>query len=509
MVHLNPTVVGTMIEKQPYATGLHINLFLTERNCLVVGGGKVALHKTELLLDAGASVKVVCPEACEGMEALAGKGLVEMTARAFEAGDIDGMTLVYAATNSRGANRAVLEACREKGILCCCVDGNWADSDFTTPAITRHNQMTLSISSGGRDCRQSKMVKNSLARHLMMMEAAHLVVVGTDHHHLNVEEREPFHLTGHRLENAGFMIMQLWGIHEFMILNTCNRVEVIAVVSEETARNGILRHIMGFTSLKEDKFYIKTGWKAFQHLCLVTAGILSQTPGENHITAQIKESLETAKKRRWAGNMTQEWISTALHVSKAIKNEVTPLLRNYEIEDLALSYIETNCGKLSECTLMVLGSGMIGRGLVKDSINRVGRIIWCYHVNKPEIPEGAGNLIELCTFNDMKNRITDADFIVSATDAPGHVLHMAHAPFFNQERPVVVIDLGMPRNIAPELDDLSTDVSVVDLDGLKYWYRSELTDMEEVLARSRSIVSANRDLYEKIAYSFKGGDAAQ
>ena len=94
----------------------------------------------------------------------------------------------------------------------------------------------------------------------------------------------------------------------------------------------------------------------------------------------------------------------------------------------------------------------------------------------------------------MKNRITDADIIVSATDAPGHVLHMAHAPCFNQERPVMAIDLGMPRNIDPELDDLSSDVTVVDLDGLKYWYRRELTDMHEILARSRAIVSENHDL---------------
>jgi len=492
-----------MTDKQPYANGLHINLFLSGRPCLVVGGGKVALHKIHLLLQAGAEITVVSPEVIPELAELIAQENITFFERPFEESDVGEITLVYAATSSRGANRNILETCRKQRVLCCCVDGNWADSDFTTPAMTRHNQLTLSISSGGKDCRQSKMVKNSLARHLKMMEAAHLVVVGTDHNHLNVEEREPFHLTGHRLESAGFMIMQLWGIHEFMILNTCNRVEVIAVVSEETARNGILRHIMGFTNLKEDKFYIKTGWNAFQHLCLVTAGMLSQTPGENHITAQIKDALETAKTRTWAGNMTQEWISNVLHVSKAIKNEVAPLLHNMEIEDLALRYLEANGKDLSESTLMVLGAGMIGKGLVKDSLPNIGKIIWCYHVNKPDIPKGGEHKIERCTFNDMKNRITDADIIVSATDAPGHILHMAHAPFFNQERPVTVIDLGMPRNIDPELDDLSSDVSVVDLDGLKYWYRRELTDMEEILSRSKAVATAHNDLYEKIANSFK------
>jgi glutamyl-tRNA reductase len=498
-----------MTENDNINKGLHLNLFLAGRPCLVVGGGKVAWRKIELLLESGAQVAIVSPEVCAQVGELIEKGLITHTVRPFEDHDIADATLVYAATNSRAVNRRILESCRKKGVLCCCVDGNWAQSDFTTPAITRHNKLTVSVSSGGNDCRQSKMVKNSLARHLTMMESASLIVVGTDHNHLTVEEREPYHLTGHRFERAGFMIMQLWGIHEFMILNTCNRVEVIAVVSEETARNGILRHVLGFTNLKEDKFYLKSGAGAFEHLCLVTAGMLSQTPGENHITAQIKGALENAKQRGWAGNMTQEWISSALHVSKLIKNQVAPLLRSYEIEDLALQYLEAHGKDLATSTIMVLGAGMIGKGLVQDSLPRVGRIIWCYHVNRPELPGETNGKVELCTFNDMKERITEADIIISATEAPGHLLHLGHAPFFNQERPVTVIDLGMPRNIDPELDDLSSDITVVDLDGLKYWYRRELTDMNDILSRSRGIIAEHKDLYEKITNSFQGGNAPE
>jgi len=490
-------------------TGIHINLFLSGRPCLVVGAGKVAWRKIQLLLDAGAKVAVVSPEVSPEVAELIEERLITHARRPFEDHDVENAAIVYAATNSRGVNHKVLECCREKNILCSCVDGNWSQGDFTTPATTCHNQLTLSVSSGGNDCRQSKMVKNSLARHLKMMDAANLVIVGTDHNHLTVEEREPFHLAGHRFERGGFMIMQLWGIHEFMILDTCNRVEVIAVVSDETAKNGILRHVMGFTSLKEDKFYLKTGKVAFEHLCLVTAGMLSQTPGENHITAQIKEALETAKQRGWAGNMIQEWVSSALHVSKAVKNQVAPLLHGYEIEGLALKYLEANGKNLAASTIMVLGAGVVGQGLVRDSLPKTGKIIWCYHVNKPEIPGEWGDKVELCTFNDMKNRITEADIIISATDAPGHILHLAHAPFFNQERPVMLLDLGMPRNIDPELDDLSSDVTVVDLDGLKYWYRRELTDMDEVLARCRNVVAEHQLLYEKIANSFQGGNAAE
>lgn len=498
-----------MTNNEANQKGLPVNLLIAQRPCLVVGGGKVAWRKIQLLLDAGAQVTAVSPEVCDELADAIKEGRLTHTARRFLPEDIEGIVLVYAATSSRGINRQVLECCREANILCCCVDGNWNSSDFTTPAITRHNKLTVSVSSGGNDCRQSKMVKNSLARHLRMMESAHLVVVGTDHHHLSVEEREPYHLTGPRFERAGFMIMQLWGIHEFMVLNTCNRVEVIAVVSKETAENGILRHVMGFTHLKENKFYLKSGKEAFEHICLVMSGMLSQTPGENHITAQMKQALESARDRGWAGNMVQEWVSSALRVSKEIKKVVAPRLHSYEIEDLTLRYLEADKADLSQATVMVLGAGMIGKGLVKDSLPRVKHIIWCYHVNRPELPPGSEEQIELCSFNDLKNRITEADIILSATEAPGHLLHIAHAPFFNQERPVTIIDLGMPRNIDPELDDLSSDITVVDLDGLKYWYRRELTDMNELLSDSRTIIANHQDLYDRITNSFKGGNAPE
>jgi glutamyl-tRNA reductase len=482
--------------------GLPINLLINERPCLVVGGGKVAFHKIELLLDAGATVHVISPEICLEVEKLLSAGSITHTARPFEAEDVTGQLIVYAATNYRPVNRAVLEACRPRNILCCCADGNWSDADFTTPAITRHNGLTLSVSSNGRDCRQSKMVKNSLARHLTMIASAELVIVGTDHNLLTVNEREPFHLTGQRYRQTGIMIMQLWGIHEFMLLNTCNRIELIAVVSKETAENDILRHIMGFSRLNDNKFYLKRGRKAFEHLCLVTAGMLSQTPGENHIAAQLKEALCDCTGHGWAANMLNEWVSNALHISKQIKNKISPQLHPCEIEELALKYLQANTPRLPQSTLMILGAGMVGKGLIESAIHHFKRIIWCYHVNKPEIPTEWSSIIQLCTFNTMKDLIGEADIIISATEAPGHILHQGHAPFFNQEKPLILLDLSMPRNIAPELDTLSQELKVIDLDSLKYWYRKEITNMDDILAQCRAIIHDNDDLYSKIANNF-------
>ena len=73
----------------------------------------------------------------------------------------------------------------------------------------------------------------------------------------------------------------------------------------------------------------------------------------------------------------------------------------------------------------------------------------------------------------------------------------------------MILDLGMPRNVAPELDTHSGDITVVDLDGLKYWYRRELTDMNDIFTRCRAIVSEHQDLYEKITGSFQSRNPSE
>jgi precorrin-2 dehydrogenase/sirohydrochlorin ferrochelatase len=495
-----------MNELQP-SGAFPVNLLLADRPCLVVGGGKVAARKIRHLIDAGARITVISPEVCDEVAGWIEEQRVTHLKRVFEPGDTVGSALVFAATNDRFINRQVLDDARKHNALCSCVDGHWAQSDFTTPAITRHGSVMLTVSTGGQSCRQAKLIKDSLAKHMAMVETADLVVVGTDHHHMDIEEREPFHLTGPRFDRTGWMIMQLWGIHEFMILNTCNRVEVVAVASKETSTNGILRHILGFDRLKEDKFYLKHGAAAFEHLCMVSAGMLSQTPGESHIAAQIKEALAEAQRRGWAGSMMQEWVSSLLHVSKHIQTEVAPLLRSEEIEDLVLTYLQAQIPDLSAKTVMVLGAGMIGQGLVRNAVPKAGEIIWCYHLNCPELSGELKNKVELCTFNSIKDRLGEADIIISATEAPGHVLHSGHAPFLDQEKKIVLVDLGMPRNIDPALAGLSPEISLIDLDGLKRWHRRENPEMEDIFNQCSRIIGNHQEQYERIIKSFQGGNA--
>ncbi len=158
-----------MKEGRTGRTVFPIALLAEGRRCVVVGGGKVAAHKVSLLLDAGADVTVVSPELGETLVGLAEADRIVHVPRTFLPDDLRDTLVVFAATDSEDANGAVLDACREHGVLCCRVDGGWRDGDFVTPAIVRNGDLTVSVSTGGRSCRQARDVKNELKQWLESM----------------------------------------------------------------------------------------------------------------------------------------------------------------------------------------------------------------------------------------------------------------------------------------------------------------------------------------------------
>jgi len=492
-----------------FRTVFPVGLLLDKKPCLIVGGGKVAQHKLRLLLDAKADVTVISPTAEEEVLRLAAAQTIRHIPREFTEADLEGAYLVMAATNDEQVNRQILQSCQVRHILCCAADRNWNAGAFVTPAIFRHDALTISVSSGGVSCRRSRLVKDNLARHLEMVDTADLVVIGTSHHQLPIQRREPFHLLGQRLDDTGLMLMHVWGVHEFLLLNTCNRIEFVGIVSKDVSIEGLLKRIMAFFHLKEEEYYVKRGFEAFDHLAIVCAGLLSQSPGENHIVAQVKEALDYATQHGWAGGMMQGWIGSALHVSKDIRQVTGPLLQNREIEDLCVDYLQAECQGLAGKRIMVLGTGMVGSGLLQRFYALGHECEWCYHLNKPDLPAAWQPRVTLSTFNVLPAHLPKVDIVICTAASPGYILHKGHAPFFDQEKEILIMDLAMPRNVEPALDQLTPELKVVDLDGLKRWYHREVLDMARVFELSKQLVGEHRDHYDKIIKSFQGGNAGE
>ncbi|WP_165874076.1 precorrin-2 dehydrogenase/sirohydrochlorin ferrochelatase family protein [Rubrobacter taiwanensis] len=130
---------------------------LEGRRCVVVGGGKVALRKARRLAESGARVVVVAPEVLPELAGLAH----EVVERPYRRGDLDGASLVFAATNKRAVNAAVAEEARDRRIPANVADAP-GEGDFAVPSVLRRGALQVAISTGGASPALARRVRREL-----------------------------------------------------------------------------------------------------------------------------------------------------------------------------------------------------------------------------------------------------------------------------------------------------------------------------------------------------------
>lgn len=123
-------------------------LDLAGRPVVVVGGGRVAERKVLGLLEAGAPVRLVSPEATDRLRAVAAAGRLAWERRPFRPGDLEGAALAFAATDRREVNAAVRAEAHAAGVPCNVADDPDA-CDFQVPSVVRRGELLIAISTGG------------------------------------------------------------------------------------------------------------------------------------------------------------------------------------------------------------------------------------------------------------------------------------------------------------------------------------------------------------------------
>ncbi|HDI58900.1 MAG TPA: bifunctional precorrin-2 dehydrogenase/sirohydrochlorin ferrochelatase [Desulfobacteraceae bacterium] len=138
-----------------------ILLDVRRRQCLVVGGGRVAERKVRGLLAAEAAVTVVSPSASPALAQLALEDAIAWHRRAYRADDLAGMLLAIAATDQPEVNRQVAADARGRGVLCNVIDQP-AAGDFTLPSVVRRGDLLLTVSTSGQSPALSRHLRKNL-----------------------------------------------------------------------------------------------------------------------------------------------------------------------------------------------------------------------------------------------------------------------------------------------------------------------------------------------------------
>ena len=138
-----------------------INLNINNKNCLVVGAGRVGIRKVKTLLTCGAKVTVVSNEVCDEIKDLAKSGQIELFQKPYDSMDLEKKFLVICATNNEIVNEEVAKDAHKRNLLC-----NIADRpklcNFILPAIVQQEDLVITISTSGKSPAFAKFLKDKL-----------------------------------------------------------------------------------------------------------------------------------------------------------------------------------------------------------------------------------------------------------------------------------------------------------------------------------------------------------
>jgi len=155
-----------------------ILLNIQSKKCLVVGGGEVALHKAQMLVEHGANVEIVSPTFCPELNQLVKNGTIQAIHRDYEAEDLNDAFLAVAATDDIKTNEKVATEARKIGILVNVVDKPDI-SDFIVPSYFRRGDIIVAVSTSGRSPALARKIRGELERDFKA-EYAQLAVIASE-----------------------------------------------------------------------------------------------------------------------------------------------------------------------------------------------------------------------------------------------------------------------------------------------------------------------------------------
>src|SRR5688572_29992 len=304
------------------------------------------------------------------------------------------------------------------------------------------------------------------------------LLVGLSHRTAPIEVRERL---AFNVDEAGLVVAKLTslpGIAEGMLLSTCNRTEVIVAPDDGLSQEGIVGQVRGLLSEARDippvdldrYLYVHHGPEAVRHLFRVASSLDSMMVGEPQILGQVKEAYATGARVGGLGPRLEVLLQRAFAVAKRVRTGTqisrNPVSISYAAADLATRIFGTLEGR----SVMVLGSGKMAtlalRHLIAAGVGRVYVASRTFH--RAQEVAAAFNGVPV-TFDHFHERLAEVDIVVSSTAAPHHVLRKEHGQKFMRERrgrPIFFIDIAVPRDIDPALNDLD-NLFLYDIDDLQ------------------------------------------
>jgi len=322
-----------------------------------------------------------------------------------------------------------------------------------------------------------------------------VLALGVSHKTAPIAVRERLALTPGKVAGYLHEVQGVAGVQEAVAISTCNRTETYLVASDpveaETAVLGMLARKAGIRPTElAASIYALRNCDAARHLYRVTAGLESMIVGEAEVQGQVKRAYEDALAAHTTGPLTNHLFRAALATGKRVRSETKIGERRLSVSSVAAALAAEQLEGLERREVLILGAGetseLAAKALAAHGVEAIF-VANRRHERAVSLAQRYGG--QAMSFDELPAELERADALVCATSSPHALLgaeEVAAVMEARDGRPLLVIDLAVPRDVASDVREVP-GVSLYDVD-----------DLQAVVRRNRAVRQAEASHAEGI-----------
>ena len=326
-----------------------------------------------------------------------------------------------------------------------------------------------------------------------------LLIVGINHNSAPVALREKVAFTPEQLGDALKDLIDHAGFSEVAILSTCNRTEVIASTSAPRADQVVdwlaSYHKMD-TSELASSIYTLLDRDAALHAMRVACGLDSMVIGESQILGQFKECIDHARQHGTLGTELENLSQATWRVAKRVRSETAIGESSVSVASTAVTLAGQLFSELAACNILLIGAGdtsaLVGRHLRSAGIQDLTIANRTLENARTLAAELGGEAIEL---QSIPHELSRSDIVIASTASQLPILGkgtVERALKARKHKPILMVDLAVPRDIEPEVADLR-DIYLYSVDDLQEIIEFNLSSRQEAARKAEVMVAEEAD----------------
>ena len=332
-----------------------------------------------------------------------------------------------------------------------------------------------------------------------------LWITGVNHRTAPVAIREKLAFTESDLPNALAELRKRPGLVEGMILSTCNRVEFAVTTDEDVDPQDCVEEFLTSSQRISDRAWIQPyvysfgGREAIRHLFRVAASLDSMVVGEPQILGQLKSAYSMAKSQGALSGFLDTVLTRAFNVAKRVRTETEIGVSAVSVSYAAVELAREIFGSLSNKKVMLIGAGKMSE-LAARHLYRSGVTQILVANRTRSRAEQVAELVRgrIIDYENLYTTLPEVDIVITSSGAPGYILtkdQMRKIIDARKNRPMFLIDIAVPRNIEPAVNDLA-NVFLYDIDDLQKVVDNNLRGRLDEAAEADKIVMEEVDRLE-------------